>query len=82
MMNNVVLYTRVGCHLCEDAHKLLERLGVQPQLIDIDTDPVLQEQFGHWVPVIAIDGIVRFRGLVNETLLVRELRGRGGAQGG
>lgn len=73
-MQSVVLYTRVGCHLCEDAHDLLVRLGIRPTIIDIDADPELRAQFQVWVPVIEIDGKVRFRGLVNELLLTRELR--------
>jgi glutaredoxin len=72
-MKLVVLYTRQGCHLCDDALALLAQLGVRPQVVDIDSDPLLVEQFHLWVPVIAIDGKVRFRGQINETLLAREL---------
>lgn len=72
-MKTVVLYTRTGCHLCEDALALLAQLGVRPQVVDIDTDARLVEQFHLWVPVIAIDGKVRFRGQINEALLAREL---------
>jgi len=73
-MRSVVLYTRSGCHLCDDARDLLARLGVRPTILDIDADPELREQFHVWVPVIEIDGKVRFRGIVNEILLTRELR--------
>jgi glutaredoxin len=72
-MKHVVLYTRQGCHLCEDALALLAQFGVRPEIVDIDTDSQLVEQFHLWVPVIAIDGKVRFRGQINETLLAREL---------
>jgi glutaredoxin len=73
---HVVLYTRQGCHLCDDAHELLRRFGLTPELVDIDADPQLQAQFDTCVPVVAIDGKVRFRGRINEVLLRRILAPR------
>ncbi len=70
---SVVLYTRKGCHLCDDACAVLRRHGLTPQLIDVDSDPRLVEQYGCCVPVVVIDGKVRFRGRVNEVLLRRLL---------
>ncbi len=70
---DVVLYTREGCHLCEEAEALLQRHGLQPRLIDIDADPQLTLQFTNCVPVVEIDGKVRFRGRVQEILLRRLL---------
>jgi hypothetical protein len=46
---------------------------LQPQIIDIDGDPALQKQFNECVPVVEINGKVRFRGRVNEVLLLRLL---------
>jgi len=70
-MTNVVLYTRQGCHLCEEARAVLERHGLSPRLVDIDADPVLRERYNECVPVVEIDGHERFRGRVNEVLLRR-----------
>lgn len=67
----VVVYTRQGCHLCEDAEKLLNHHGLTPELIDIDADPALKEQFNVCVPVVEIDGKIRFRGRVDPLLLRR-----------
>ena len=67
------LYTRKGCHLCDDALKTLETYGFDVTLIDIDQDPQLVEQFCDCVPVVEIDGKIRFRGEVNEVLLLRLL---------
>ena len=39
--------------------------------IDIDTQPKLLEKYDTCVPVVEIDGKVRFRGTINEVLLVR-----------
>ena len=69
----VILYTRPGCHLCDDARELLARHGLRPRLVDIDTDPALRDQFDTCVPVVVIDGKERFRGRVNEVLLKRLL---------
>jgi glutaredoxin len=71
---NVVLYTRQGCHLCHQAEQLLTSHGLRPQLVDIDQDGELLARFDTCVPVVEIDGRVRFRGRIDEVLLVRLLR--------
>jgi glutaredoxin len=71
----VVLYTRSGCHLCEEARRLLADFGMTPQCVDVDADPELRERFDTCVPVVEIDGRVRFRGRV-EPVLLRRLLGR------
>ncbi|MBX3411137.1 MAG: glutaredoxin family protein [Pirellulales bacterium] len=73
----VLLFTREGCHLCDDALALLREHGLQPTLIDIDRDPGLRERYDVCVPVVVIDGKERFRGRVDRRLLARLLRGRG-----
>ncbi len=76
--HEVVLYTRQGCHLCEQAWtKLVEARKRYPFVlreVDVDTDPELVASYGLEVPVVTLDGQVRFRGLVNEVLLHRLLR--------
>ena len=56
----VTLYSRQGCHLCDDARAVIERvcsdLGESFEEIDIDGDPELQERFGDEVPVTYVDG--------------------------
>jgi glutaredoxin len=69
----VVLYTRKGCHLCDDALVTLTNHGVQPVIVDIDTNPELQKRFTECVPVVEFDGRVRFRGRVSPILLRRML---------
>jgi glutaredoxin len=70
----VVIYTREGCHLCEEAHEMLCEYGLAPTLIDVDADPRLREQFDTCVPVVEIDGKIRFRGRVDRMLLRRILQ--------
>ena len=71
---HVVIYTRNGCHLCEDAEALLNAQGISPQLIDVDADEALRERFNECVPVVEFDGKIRFRGRVDPVLLKRLLR--------
>jgi glutaredoxin len=56
----ITLYTRPGCHLCEDAADLLERLGARFAIavaeVNILTDIDLFERYKHSIPVIAIAG--------------------------
>jgi glutaredoxin len=70
-IHSVVVYTRPGCCLCDDAIKLLQKHGLDPRMINIDADPELQEKFTTCVPVVEIDNVIRFRGRVNEVLLKR-----------
>lgn len=68
---NAVLYTRKSCQLCDEAKETLEMYGFSIHEIDIDTQPKLLEKYDTCVPVVEIDGKVRFRGTINEVLLVR-----------
>jgi glutaredoxin len=69
----VVLYTRAGCHLCDDARRVLEEHGLAPTCVDIDADTQLRKRFDTCVPVVEIEGRVRFRGRVQPVLLRRIL---------
>jgi glutaredoxin len=73
---HVVLYTRRGCPLCEEARELLFAHGITPVVVDIDADSALRARFGTWVPVVEINGRVRFRGRIEPVLLRRMLRGQ------
>ena len=69
----VVLYTRDGCCLCDDAEQLLLQHGLTPSVVDIDVDPELKSRFDTSVPVVEIDGRVRFCGRIEPVLLRRIL---------
>jgi len=59
-MTRVTLYTRAGCHLCDEARAVVaqvcEELGEGFEEIDVDTDPALRERFTDEVPVTFVDG--------------------------
>src|SRR5216684_3485554 len=67
---HVVMFTRQGCHLCETAWQRLkarQRIhGFRLELVDVDSDPELSASYGNEVPVVTVDGRVRFRGGINE----------------
>ncbi len=50
------VYSRFGCHLCEDMLRELDARQVQYRAIDIDADPSLQAEYGTRVPVLTLDG--------------------------
>jgi len=56
-MAAVVLVTRQGCHLCDDALHLLRELGVEPQLADVDADDHLFQLYDWRVPVVLLEGV-------------------------
>jgi glutaredoxin len=46
------LYTRPDCHLCELAEQMLEECGVGWQSVDIESDLALIRRYGNHVPVL------------------------------
>jgi len=74
---HVRLYTRGGCHLCDTAWRQLQEAQRQWRFtldaVDVDTDANLVKLYGECVPVVTVDGKVRFRGTINEVLLSRLL---------
>jgi glutaredoxin len=55
---DVTLYTRPGCHLCDEAKAaiapLLREFGAALREVNIDADPVLKERYGLDIPVIFV----------------------------
>ena len=72
-----LVYTRAVCPLCDEAWELLEGYQKQHGFIlrtqDIDESTDLQREHGEWIPVVRVNGRVRFRGKINEVLLRRIL---------
>jgi hypothetical protein len=76
---NVVMYSRDGCHLCEEAWEQLEtaqqRYAFALRQENVDANPQWREEYGECVPVVVINGKVRFRGRINPVLLKRLIEG-------
>ncbi|MBM7518179.1 glutaredoxin family protein [Nocardioides nitrophenolicus] len=60
MSARVTLYSRPGCHLCDDARAVIEavcaELGESYEEVSIDDDPVLADRFANEIPVTFVDG--------------------------
>jgi len=69
---SLVLYGRPGCHLCDDARAVLERIGHPFEEVDIEADDALLARYLERIPVIALDGIELYDFFVDEA----ELRAR------
>lgn len=59
-MHEVVVYGRVGCHLCEVVAETLRQAQSHASFewreVDIDSDPQLRQQYNDEIPVVFIDG--------------------------
>jgi predicted thioredoxin/glutaredoxin len=73
----VVLVTRKGCHLCDEALELLLELGHEPELLDVDADDSAYALYDWRVPVVLVDNRVVAEGRVNAEALRKALRGPG-----
>jgi glutaredoxin len=62
---SVVIYSRPGCHLCEEAKEAIERADCAGEYtlneVNIDTDPDLRKRYKNDIPVITINGVEAFR---------------------
>jgi glutaredoxin len=73
----VTLYGRPGCHLCDDARAVLERVRADTPFalreIDIEADDVLLARYLERIPVVALDGEELCELFVDEEALRRKL---------
>lgn len=62
---HVVIYTRPGCHLCEEAKQEMLAANCADQYVleevNIESDPGLVERYGLEIPVITINGTKAFK---------------------
>jgi glutaredoxin len=78
----VSLYTRPGCHLCDEARDLILSLrdgeaSLELREIDIESDPELHARFVERIPVVEVDGEHVAELYVDAQTLRRALAGRG-----
>jgi Glutaredoxin-like domain (DUF836) len=76
-VTTVVLYGRAGCHLCEDALALIERVRSRVPFVleqrDIESNDEWFKRYLERIPVVEIDGEVAFELFVDEPQLERRL---------
>ncbi len=73
----ITLYSKPGCHLCEDAAATIGRIsddtGAGWIEIDIFSDPDLVDEYAEMIPVILLDGRMHGYYRVEEDRLRRDL---------
>lgn len=80
-MPQIVLYSKPGCCLCEQAKKQLKalqgRYAFALEEVDILQDPVAYDMFKDEIPVICVDGrrVCKYR--LDERRIVRMLQSSG-----
>jgi len=76
-MREVVLYTKAGCCLCDDAKEALAlaraRMEFSLREVDIESDPALFAAHRYDIPVIEIDGRRAFKHRVSADKLLERL---------
>ncbi len=76
-----ILYSRAGCHLCEqmqDAIALLPAAAGHPlEVRDVDAEPVTRARYGHKIPVLLYEGVLVCHGRLDADEVHKALaRGR------
>jgi glutaredoxin len=80
-MSTVTLYTRPGCHLCDDARAALQRVRQGHAFtlteVDIESDDALHRAYLERIPVILLDGEHLADYFVDEAALAARLGSQG-----
>ena len=76
-MRTVVLYSRPGCCLCDDAREVVARVRSRCPFTlierDIDGDETLLRAYLERIPVVTIDGVEAFELFVDEAEFERQI---------
>lgn len=80
MPARVTLYSRPGCHLCDEVRDVVtavcEKRRVSWEEVDISADAALTREYGEQIPVVAVDGAVVGFWRIDADRLTRALKGR------
>ena len=85
-MISLTIYSRPGCHLCDEMKAIIERVARSVPLtvdeIDISRDAELDERYRLEIPVLMVNGrkVAKYR--ITEEELTRILTERAGEAGG
>jgi len=78
----VTIYSRPGCHLCDDMKALVQRVArtipIALEEVDISTDSALEAQYGLEIPVLLVEGKKAAKYRIEEEELRKVLAGRAG----
>jgi glutaredoxin len=80
----VILYTRPGCHLCDEVKRTMQAAGCDKeytlQEINIESDRELLRRYQFDIPVITIDGVEAFKHRLSSKAFRERLRIRSGGK--
>ena len=76
---HVEIYSRPGCHLCDEAKEIIERVQrrfpFMFQVINIETDSELENTYGEEIPVVFINGTREFTYHVDRAEFEEKVKG-------
>jgi glutaredoxin len=78
----LTIYSRPGCHLCDDMKAVVARVlerstaSVSMEEVDISSDPDLEARYGTEIPVLVVDGRKAAKYRITEVELTRIIAGR------
>ena len=76
---HVEVYSRPGCHLCDEAKDAILKAGCSDQFtleeVNIESDEELLRKYKYDIPVIMIDGVETFIHRVDPKEFIRVIRG-------
>jgi glutaredoxin len=74
----IEIYSRPGCHLCDDAKAVIEQFRsafpMELRTINVEDKAELERLYGFDIPVVFINGREAFRHRVDHSALERKLR--------
>jgi glutaredoxin len=79
----LTIYTKPGCHLCDEMKAVVRRTIVDRDIsledVDISTDPGLLDRYGLEIPVLMIDDrkVAKYRITEGELRRLIGVRGKG-----
>jgi glutaredoxin len=72
------IYSRPGCHLCDEAKDIIDRVRKRHafaiRVINIEEDPALESAYGTEIPVVFINGSKAFKYHVDERELEKKVK--------
>ena len=76
---HVIIYSRPGCHLCDEAKAAILSAGCSDQFtleeVNIESDDELLRKYQYDIPVITINGVETFIHRVNPQDFIRVICG-------
>ena len=74
----IEVYSRPGCHLCDEAIRVIEqyrgKIPVELKTTNVESSMELENRYGMDIPVVMVNGNEAFRHRVNGPELERKLK--------